>query len=123
MTTDKTEATAKKVVTNKTATTKKAAKPAVKPAAKEAKAAPGVAAKKSKKEPKVKKVHDTFSMPQTEHQKIAEIKEKCLEAGLQVKKNQVLRAGLKALLEMNEAQLKRAITQLKKTRAGHPENP
>ena len=94
------------------ATAKQAAKPVVKPAAKKAVATPKLAAKKLKKEPKEKKVHDCFSMPKTEHRKIAEIKEACLKAGLHVKKSEVLRAGLKALGKMNEAQLKRAIAGL-----------
>ena len=122
MTTDKTEAPAKKTSPGNVKT-KKAAMPAVKPAAKEIKSSPEPAPKTSKKPPEVKKVRDTFSMPQAEHQKIAEIKEKCLEAGLQVKKSHVLRAGLKALLGMNEAQLKHAIAQLKKTKPVRSKKP
>lgn len=121
MTTDKTEVTAKKTAINKAlATAKKAAKPAVKPTAKKAKAMPKPAEKKSEKEPKVKVVHDSFSMPKTEYRKIAEIKETCLEAGLHVKKSEVLRAGLKALGKMNKAQLKSAIAELEKVKTGRP---
>ena len=123
MTADKTEVTAKKAATNKapaTATAKKAAKPVVKPAAKKAVAMPKLVATKPKKEPKEKIVHDCFSMPKTEHRKIAEIKEACLKAGLPVKKSEVLRAGLKALGEMNEAQLKRATAWLEKVKADRP---
>lgn len=121
MTTDKTETTAKKTTTDKAlATAKKAAKPAAKPATKKAVATPKPAAKKPKKEPKVKVVHDSFSMPKTEYQKIAEIKEACLEAGLPVKKSEVLRAGLKALGGMNKAQLKSAIAGLEKVQTGRP---
>lgn len=119
MTTDKTEAAAKKTTTDKAlATAKKAVKPAVKSAAKKAGAMPKPAAKKPEKTPKVKVVHDSFSMPKTEYQKIAEIKEACLKAGLHVKKSEVLRAGLKALDEMNEAQLKSAIAGMGKVKAG-----
>lgn len=115
MTTDKTEETAKKTATNKApATAKMAAKPVVKPAAKKAVAMPKSAVKKPEKESKGKIVHDCFSMPKAEHLKIAEIKESCLKAGLHVKKSGVLRAGLKALGEMNEAQLKRATAGLEK---------
>jgi len=121
MTADKTEVTAKKAATNKApATAKKAAKPVVKPAAKKAVAMPKLVATKPKKEPKEKIVHDCFSMPKTEHRKIAEIKETCLKAGLRVKKSEVLRAGLKALGEMNEAQLKRAIAWLEKVKTDRP---
>lgn len=115
MTTDKTGVTAKKTTTGKAhATEKKTAKPVVKPTAKKTGAMPKPAAKKPEKEHKVKVVHDRFSMPKTEYRKIAEIKEACLEAGLQVKKSEVLRAGLKALGKMSAAQLKSAIAGLEK---------
>lgn len=117
------KATAKKTATTKTsAVEKRAVKPVVKPAAKKpVKAIPKPAAKKPKK-PKAKVVRD-FSMPQAEYQKIAEIKEACLKAGLRVKKSEVLRAGLKALGEMNEAQLKRAIAGMGKIKAVRPKKP
>lgn len=77
--------------------------------------------KKPKKEHKVKVVRDSFTMPQSEYQKITEIKESCLKAGLQVKKSEVLRAGLKALVELNAAQLKRAFGGLEKIKTGRPQ--
>src|SRR5574340_1676577 len=87
-------------------TTKKTAAAAVKPAAIKALAekAPTpakAAAKKPKKEHKEKVVRDSFTMPQSEYRKIADIKETCLKSGLPVKKSEVLRAGLKALCDMN----------------------
>lgn len=69
---------------------------------------------------KVKVVRDSFTMPQDEYQKIAEIKETCLEAGMQVKKSEVLRAGLKALTGMSPVQLKRALSGLEKIKTGRP---
>ena len=118
MTADKTEA--KKSTTDKAlAAATKAVKPGVKPASKKAGAKPKPAAKKTEKAPKVKVVRDSFSMPKTEHRKIAEIKEACLKAGLQVKKSEVLRAGLKALGEMNGAQLKGAMAGLGKVKTAH----
>ena len=78
------------------------------------------AAKKQKKEHKEKVVRDSFTMPQSEYRKIAEIKEARLKAGQPVKKSEVLRAGLKALGEMNEAQLKRALAGLEKIKTGRP---
>jgi hypothetical protein len=96
------------------------AKVTVKPAAKSPAKPAVTAAKKSKKEPKVKVVRDSFTMPQNEYQQIAAIKETCLKAGLQVKKSEVLRAGLKALVELNAAQLKRALSGLEKIKTGRP---
>lgn len=109
-------------------TTKKTAATTVKTTAKKAPVekvpAPSKAvAKKPKKEHKEKVVRDSFTMPQSEYQKIAEIKETCLKAGLPVKKSEVLRAGLKALGEMNAAQLKRALAGLEKIKTGRPKKP
>lgn len=100
-----------------------AAKPVAKPVAKSViKAADKkvAAAKKTKKETKVKVVRDSFTMPQAEYQKIADIKESCLKAGLHVKKSEVLRAGLQALSGLSVAQLKEAIAKLDKIATGRP---
>jgi hypothetical protein len=116
-----------KVPVKKT-TVKKAgspAKPAAKPAVNEpfkipASAAAKHAVKKIKKEHKEKIVRDSFTMPHSEYQKIAEIKEACLKAGMHVKKSEVLRAGLKALCEKNDAQLKQSLRSLEKIQTGRP---
>ena len=76
--------------------------------------------KKQKKEHKVKVVRDSFTMPQNEHQKIAEIKAICLKAKLHVKKSEVLRAGLQVLAKLNAAQLKSALRGLEKIKTGRP---
>jgi len=106
-------------------TTRKAVTTAVKPAAKKPQAEKAsvpakTVAKKPKKEHKEKVVRDSFTMPQSEYRKIADIKEACLQAGLPVKKSEVLRAGLKALCDMNAAQLKRALAGLEKIKTGRP---
>lgn len=116
MATKKTAATKPKTtVTKAPALTKAAAKSA---AALPVKAAAKASAKKPKKEPKEKVVRDSFTMPKSEYQKIAEIKEASLKAGLPVKKSEVLRAGLKLLSGLNAAQLKRAIAGLEKIKTG-----
>lgn len=63
---------------------------------------------------KIKVVRDNFSMPQSDYAKIGELKQLCLKDGLQVKKNQLLRAGLHALVKMSETQLKTALSSLDK---------
>jgi hypothetical protein len=85
------------------------------------KAAPQQAAKKPKKEHKKNVVRDSFTMPQSEYSKIAEIKTICLKAKMHVKKSEVLRAGLKLLAELNAAQLKRALGSLEKIKTGRPQ--
>lgn len=91
--------------------------PAAAKIAKEAKVAkePKVA-----KKPKPKVVRDSFTMPQSEYQKISEIKEIGLKAGLQVKKSEVLRAGVIALCAMNNEQLNKALSSLDKIKTGRP---
>jgi len=101
---------------------KVAVKKATAPAKAVAKPAAKAVDKKPKKEAKVKVVRDSFTMPQSEYQKIAEIKEACLKAGLHVKKSEVLRAGLQALSALSAAQLKRALSGLEKIKTGRPKN-
>ncbi|MBC8747196.1 hypothetical protein OKW43_001343 [Paraburkholderia sp. WC7.3g] len=50
-----------------------------------------VKAKRAKKE---KVVRDSFTMPKSDYEKIAVLKQKCLDAGVSVKKGELLRAGL-----------------------------
>jgi hypothetical protein len=78
------------------------------------------AAKKTKKEHKKKVVRDSFTMPQNEYSKIAEIKAICLKSKMHVKKSEVLRAGLKMLAELNAAQLKQKLGSLEKIKTGRP---
>ncbi len=130
MTTKKTEASTVSATRKKSPArvapqaTGRAAGPAAKSAVKAQPAAP--AAKKPKvkepkiKESKVKVVRDSFTMPQGEYLKIAEIKEAASKAGVPVKKSEVLRAGLKALAAMSPAQLKVALAGLEKIKTGRP---
>jgi hypothetical protein len=85
------------------------------------KAAPKQTAKKPKKEQKKKVVRDSFTMPQSEYSKIAEIKAICLKAKMHVKKSEVLRAGLRLLAEQNATQLKHALGSLEKIKTGRPQ--
>ncbi|MGA7751042.1 MAG: hypothetical protein WCA63_12960 [Gallionella sp.] len=90
------------------------------PAKSTVKAAPKPAAKKTKKVQKVKVVRDSFTMPQNEYQKIAEIKATCLKSKMHVKKSEVLRAGLKVLAKLNSARLKLVLNGLEKIKTGRP---
>jgi hypothetical protein len=123
MTTKKTAATKAKSTIKKMAA-KKMAMPA-KAIAKEpgkpgGKIALRQAAKKSKKDHKKKVVRDSFTMPQNEYSKIAEIKAICLKAKMHIKKSEVLRAGLKLLAEQSAPQLKRTLGSLEKIKTGRP---
>lgn len=112
MTTAKSAATA-------TSPKKSAAKKRIaKTPAKSARTAAKPEARKAKQ--KVKVVRDSFTMPESEYRKIAEIKEVCLKAGLPVKKSEVLRAGLQVLSGMSAAQLKRMLGGIEKIKTGRP---
>jgi len=81
--------------------------------------------KKSKKakntSSKVKVVRDSFTMPQSDYAKIGELKQLCLKGGMQVKKSELLRAGLHALSKLSVAQLKTSLSGLEKIETGRPE--
>ncbi len=104
---------AKKPEAPKKPAAKSANKPSAKPAHKRN-------TKKSKKENKKKVVRDSFTMPQSEYLKIAEIKAICLKSRMHVKKSEVLRAGLKALAKLSARELRRAMGELEKIKTGRP---
>ena len=116
--------TSKKPGTKKASATSKVGaspKPVKKSAVKPAiKSVPIEAGKKAKKEHKLKVVRDSFTMPQNEYQKIAEIKATCLKAKVHVKKSEVLRAGLKVLSELDPARLTLILKRLEKIKTGRP---
>ncbi len=76
--------------------------------------------KEKKNDGKVKVVRDSFTMPQTDYDLIAALKQKALSAGLHVKKSELLRISLQTLSKLNAAQLKRAIAGLEKIKTGRP---
>jgi hypothetical protein len=103
-------------------------KPAVRKTPVARKSAPKQAAvkleKKHKKEKKadakVKVVRDSFTMPQSDYDLIAALKQKALKVGLHVKKSELLRASLQTLSKLPAAQLKRALSSLEKIKTGRP---
>ena len=74
----------------------------------------------AKTEVKGKVVRDSFTMPQDDYAKIANLKQSCIKAGLHVKKSELLRAGLRALDTLTVAQLKQAIGKLDTIKTGRP---
>lgn len=76
--------------------------------------------KKKSEALKNKVVRDSFTMPQIDYAFIAELKEKALESGIQVKKSELLRAGLRLLANLSAAQLKKTVTELEKIKTGRP---
>jgi hypothetical protein len=87
------------------------AKPGIKPQKKH---------KKKADEKKNKVVRDSFTMPHIDYALIAELKEKALGSGIQVKKSELLRAGLRMLAKSSAAQLTKAVADLEKIKTGRP---
>jgi hypothetical protein len=104
----------------KTTVTKHKIAPANLPADKNAKKIKKSNKTSGKTEAKVKIVRDSFTMPQNDYAKIAELKQACLKSGVHVKKSELIRAGLHALSKLSAAQLKRVITQLEQIKTGRP---
>ncbi|WP_425573239.1 hypothetical protein [Paraburkholderia caribensis] len=93
-------------------------------AVKTAKTAPASAAAPEKK-PRAKKekekvVRDSFTMPKSDYAKIAELKQRCLDAGISVKKSELLRAGLNLLAVSPAKRLIAAVQELEAVKTGRP---
>ena len=89
----------------------KKAKPA--PAAKDIAAAPAKAHK-----PKL--VRDSFTMPKDEYQVIDALKGRALGLEKQVRKSELLRAGIQALAAMNDRAFLKAIAAVPTLKTGRP---
>jgi len=75
-------------------------------------------ADKPPKKPKV--VRDSFTMPEHDYGKLAELKRKCLAGGVQVKKSELLRAGLLALEALEDKKLLSVVAQVEAVKMGRP---
>ena len=92
--------------------------PAKKEVAKKEVAKKEVAKKEVAKKEKV--VRDSFTMPKSDYAKIAALKQKCLDAGISVKKSEVLRAGLLLLEGATSQRLLAAISAVEAVKTGRP---
>jgi len=117
--------TAAPVVTKRRAAPKKAAagqSAAATPgkAAPRARAVPGAASdsKHSPKKPKL--VRDSFTFPADDYAQIGALKERALKAGHEVKKSELLRAGLTALSALPDAALVKALQAVDRLKPGRP---
>jgi len=75
---------------------------------------------KKDKPKKIKMVRDSFTMPESDYAKLAELKKKCLEAGVHVKKSELLRAGLLCMSKLNNASLIKEVEQVEVIKTGRP---
>ena len=74
---------------------------------------------KAEKKDKVKAVRG-FTISQAEYEKLVELKQTCIKAGMPVKKKELLRAGLHALGSLSVPKLKQVLSQIQ-IKAGRPQ--
>lgn len=89
-------------------------------AAKAGKARPEPKAEPELKPRKPKLVRDSFTMPEAEYAVLGEIKKACLKAGIEVKKSELLRAGVALLKRLDTEGVKEILAALPSLKAGRP---
>ena len=75
---------------------------------------------KVNKEKKVKVVRDSFTLPKTELLQISEMKKRAMALGVDVKKSELIRAGLRALAGMADTAFKKAMANVPTIKTGRP---
>lgn len=98
-------------------------RPAAKAAVPAPKAAAPVAAAKTPKPEKPKKpklVRDSFTIPKTEYLVLEQLKQRAGKLGTPAKKSEVLRAGVKALAAMADAEFRAALGAVPAIKTGRP---
>lgn len=100
------------------AAAKTLAAPPAKRAARKAPASPAREAAPSSARPVL--VRDSFTMPEQEYAVLAEVKQACLRAGIDVKKSELLRIGVALLGQVDIATLKSVLAALPQLKTGRP---
>ncbi|CAN7462485.1 hypothetical protein [Massilia sp. LjRoot122] len=65
-------------------------------------------------------VRDSFTMPEQEYAVLAEVKQACLRAGIDVKKSELLRIGVALLGQVDIGTLKSVLAALPQLKTGRP---
>ncbi|MBB2926981.1 hypothetical protein [Paraburkholderia silvatlantica] len=65
-------------------------------------------------------MRDTFTMPREDYQQLAVLKQRCLDAGLAVKKSELVRAGLLLLASEPTKRLLAAVKAVEPVKTGRP---
>ncbi|MGH8854449.1 MAG: hypothetical protein ACREWI_09240, partial [Telluria sp.] len=68
-------------------------------------------------------VRDSFTMPEQEYAVLAQVKQACLRAGIEVKKSELLRIGVALLGQVDVATLKAVLAALPQLKTGRPPAP
>ncbi|MGE8367298.1 hypothetical protein ACU4GI_05320 [Cupriavidus basilensis] len=69
---------------------------------------------------KEKVLRDSFTMPKSDYARIDELKQRCLDAGVHIKKSELLRAGLLLLAATSPKQLLAAVSKVEAVKTGRP---
>jgi hypothetical protein len=101
----------------KKAAARKASKPTAPVESAPVKAAGRAKVKRARKD---KVVRDSFTMPKSDYEKLAALKQKCLAAGVSVKKSELLRAGLLMLESAAPKRLLAAVSAVEQVKTGRP---
>jgi hypothetical protein len=75
---------------------------------------------KPAKEKKVKVVRDSFTIPKTEFTRIAEMKKRAMTLGVEVKKSELIRAGLQLISGLQDTAFKKALASVPTLKTGRP---
>ena len=67
-----------------------------------------------------KVIRDSFTIPGDEYELIAQIKKRCMKAGISASKSEILRAGLAALNAMSDRELAKVFQTLARVKTGRP---
>lgn len=105
------------------AAAKSLAAPAVKRAPRKARAATAAVAPRDATDARPVLVRDSFTMPEQEYAVLAEVKQACLRAGIDVKKSELLRIGVALLGQVDIATLKAVLAALPQLKTGRPPAP
>lgn len=81
---------------------------------------PAASPAKSLKEKKIKVVRDSFTIPKSELLQIGESKKRALALGVEIKKSELIRAGLQALTGLSDAAFKKALANVPTIKTGRP---
>jgi hypothetical protein len=79
------------------------------------------AAKREEPQSAGKVIRDSFTMPLSDRELIQTIKKRCMRAGVDTNKSEILRAGLAALDTMHDKELVALFEGLTKVKTGRPQ--
>lgn len=99
---------------------KKPAAPAAKPPVAGAAVAAPLAAPAPVKPKKAKLVRDGFTFPESDYALFAQLKKRAMHLGLDVKKSELLRGGLRLLATLDDASLQKQLQAVERIKTGRP---